>query len=283
MLSPATSAGAGGPPRGAPLGAPGVGGGVEADVADRFELLELLGKGSYGSVYKGRARDTGELFAIKVIPLAEGVRAGGGRHALQRGAAGAGCVCAHARAHEVLFVGAGAARRCLWRCRRRAQRRAAAAACVCARSTRQERRAAAAPLPGAVHPSAHTHGQREQRTLAHLLSCRLAAPCRASQEEGYDEIRHEIEMLQARARAALCSLFAHHRHALTRWTRPRAAVLSHSPPPCPQECAHPNVVRYYGSSVGRDYLWIVMEYCGGGTRTLMRSCALCCVFRRRER
>jgi hypothetical protein len=85
MLSPAASAGAGGAPRGAPLGAPGVGvGGVEADVADRFELLELLGKGSYGSVYKGRARDTGELFAIKVIPLAEGVRACCGRHTLRR-------------------------------------------------------------------------------------------------------------------------------------------------------------------------------------------------------
>lgn len=40
----------------------------------RFELLELLGKGSYGSVYTGRARDSGELFAIKVLPLVEGVR-----------------------------------------------------------------------------------------------------------------------------------------------------------------------------------------------------------------
>jgi hypothetical protein len=26
-------------------------------------------------------------------------------------------------------------------------------------------------------------------------------------------------------------------------------------------------VRYFGSSVGRDYLWIVMEYCGGGAPT----------------
>jgi hypothetical protein len=44
------------------------------DANDAFELLEILGKGSYGSVYKGRARASGELFAIKVIPLAEGVR-----------------------------------------------------------------------------------------------------------------------------------------------------------------------------------------------------------------
>jgi len=51
---------------------PGVEAGGEVD--DAFELLEMLGKGSYGSVYKGRARSTGELFAIKVIPMAEGVR-----------------------------------------------------------------------------------------------------------------------------------------------------------------------------------------------------------------
>ena len=41
----------------------------------QFVLLQLLGKGSYGSVYMGQARDTGQLFAIKVITLAEGVRA----------------------------------------------------------------------------------------------------------------------------------------------------------------------------------------------------------------
>ena len=41
-----------------------------------FLLLQLLGKGSYGSGYMGQARDTGQLFAIKVITLAEGVRGG---------------------------------------------------------------------------------------------------------------------------------------------------------------------------------------------------------------
>lgn len=46
-------------------------------------------------------------------------------------------------------------------------------------------------------------------------------------EEGYEEIRGEIGMLQ--------------------------------------QCNHPNVVRYLGSFQGEDYLWIVMEYCGGGS------------------
>jgi len=33
-----------------------------------FELLELLGEGSYGSVYKGRHRSSGNIFAVKIIP-----------------------------------------------------------------------------------------------------------------------------------------------------------------------------------------------------------------------
>ncbi|KAK9750624.1 hypothetical protein RND81_02G208900 [Saponaria officinalis] len=49
----------------------------------------------------------------------------------------------------------------------------------------------------------------------------------AEGEEGYEEIRGEIEMLQ--------------------------------------QCSHPNVVRYLGSYQGEEYLWIVMEYCGGGS------------------
>jgi serine/threonine protein kinase len=31
-----------------------------------------------------------------------------------------------------------------------------------------------------------------------------------------------------------------------------------------RECDHVNVVKYYGSYFKDDYLWIVMEYCGGG-------------------
>ncbi|KAJ4959679.1 hypothetical protein NE237_019589 [Protea cynaroides] len=88
------------------------------DPSSKYELLNELGKGSYGAVYKARDLKTSELVAIKVISLSEG-------------------------------------------------------------------------------------------------------------EEGYEEIRGEIEMLQ--------------------------------------QCSHPNVVRYLGSYQGEDYLWIVMEYCGGGS------------------
>ncbi|PKA65878.1 Mitogen-activated protein kinase kinase kinase ANP1 [Apostasia shenzhenica] len=52
-------------------------------------------------------------------------------------------------------------------------------------------------------------------------------------EEGYEEIRGEIEMLQ--------------------------------------QCSHPNVVRYFGSYQGEEYLWIVMEYCGGGSAADLMS------------
>ncbi|WCJ22096.1 Serine/threonine-protein kinase 1 [Euphorbia peplus] len=88
------------------------------DPTTKYELLNELGKGSYGAVYKARDYRTSELVAIKVISLSEG-------------------------------------------------------------------------------------------------------------EEGYEEIRGEIEMLQ--------------------------------------QCSHPNVVRYLGSYQGEEYLWIVMEYCGGGS------------------
>ncbi|PSR88382.1 Serine/threonine-protein kinase [Actinidia chinensis var. chinensis] len=88
------------------------------DPSTKYELLNELGKGSYGAVYKARDIRTSEMVAIKVISLSEG-------------------------------------------------------------------------------------------------------------EEGYEEIRGEIEMLQ--------------------------------------QCSHPNVVRYLGSYQGEEYLWIVMEYCGGGS------------------
>ncbi|XP_057448094.1 serine/threonine-protein kinase 1 isoform X2 [Lotus japonicus] len=88
------------------------------DPTTKYELLNELGKGSYGAVYKARDLRTSEMVAIKVISLSEG-------------------------------------------------------------------------------------------------------------EEGYEEIRGEIEMLQ--------------------------------------QCNHPNVVRYLGSYHGEEYLWIVMEYCGGGS------------------
>ncbi|KAF3779713.1 Serine/threonine-protein kinase [Nymphaea thermarum] len=91
---------------------------VREDPSTKYELLNELGKGSYGAVYKARDLKTSELVAIKVISLSEG-------------------------------------------------------------------------------------------------------------EEGYEEIRGEIEMLQ--------------------------------------QCNHPNVVRYLGSYQGEEYLWIVMEYCGGGS------------------
>ncbi|KAE8657403.1 hypothetical protein F3Y22_tig00116995pilonHSYRG00047 [Hibiscus syriacus] len=88
------------------------------DPSTKYELLNELGKGSYGAVYKARDIKTSELVAIKVLSLSEG-------------------------------------------------------------------------------------------------------------EQGYEKIRGEIEMLQ--------------------------------------QCSHPNVVRYHGSYQGDEYLWIVMEYCGGGS------------------
>eukprot|EP00249_Psilotum_nudum_P019534 c27300_g1_i1 orf=261-3173(+) len=91
---------------------------MRQDPSSKYELLDELGKGSYGAVYKARDLKTSELVAVKVISLSEG-------------------------------------------------------------------------------------------------------------EEGYEEIRGEIEMLQ--------------------------------------QCNHPNVVRYLGSYQGEEYLWIVMEYCGGGS------------------
>ncbi|XP_039040639.1 serine/threonine-protein kinase 3-like [Hibiscus syriacus] len=91
---------------------------IREDPSTKYELLNELGKGSYGAVYKARDIRTSKLVAVKVISLTEG-------------------------------------------------------------------------------------------------------------EEEYEEIRGEIEMLQ--------------------------------------QCSHSNVVRYFGSYPGEEYLWIVMEYCGGGS------------------
>ena len=34
-----------------------------------FELLEVIGRGSFGTVYKGFAKDSGEIVAVKVVDL----------------------------------------------------------------------------------------------------------------------------------------------------------------------------------------------------------------------
>ena len=40
------------------------------DPENVFELLDILGQGSYGSVYKALHKQKGELFAIKILPAA---------------------------------------------------------------------------------------------------------------------------------------------------------------------------------------------------------------------
>ena len=32
-----------------------------------------------------------------------------------------------------------------------------------------------------------------------------------------------------------------------------------------KDCRHKNIISYYGSYLKKDRLWIVMEYCGGGS------------------
>ena len=91
-----------------------------------FALEELLGRGSYGSVFKGRQASTGECFAVKSLALGEG-------------------------------------------------------------------------------------------------------------DEGWETLRHEVALLQ--------------------------------------ECTHGNIVCYLAALLGRSYLWLIMEYCGGGARRCARCCA----------
>jgi len=45
----------------------------KADPEDVFELLDVLGQGSYGSVSKALHKETGELYAIKILPATSGV------------------------------------------------------------------------------------------------------------------------------------------------------------------------------------------------------------------
>lgn len=41
------------------------------DPSGIFALIEVVGKGTYGNVYKGRHTRTGQLAAIKVMPITE--------------------------------------------------------------------------------------------------------------------------------------------------------------------------------------------------------------------
>jgi serine/threonine protein kinase len=41
------------------------------DPSERFELLQPLGRGSYGSVYMARLLETGDIVAVKIIPLTD--------------------------------------------------------------------------------------------------------------------------------------------------------------------------------------------------------------------
>lgn len=38
-----------------------------------YELLDILGQGSYGSVHKALHKQTGQLYAIKILPATSGV------------------------------------------------------------------------------------------------------------------------------------------------------------------------------------------------------------------
>jgi serine/threonine protein kinase len=43
-----------------------------------------------------------------------------------------------------------------------------------------------------------------------------------------------------------------------------------------KDCVHPNIISYYGSYLRRDRLWIVMEYCSGGSLQDIYQCELVC-------
>ena len=181
---------------------------VEAGVDEAFELLEMLGKGSYGSVYKGRARASGELFAIKVIPLAEGVRL---------------------RAAQALSA------------RRRDRRWRPAFACAAERLRGGLRsRVACALRCGAGAGPTPPVPAAARNPCAGVRCTDAAAPLAAAQEEGYDEIRHEIEMLQARSqrrRRRSPSAWAHAvRRACNRSARTRTSCGTSAPPSAANTC-----------------------------------------------
>lgn len=41
---------------------------ADDDPEEIFEILDLLGEGNYGSVYKALHKPTGELVAVKIVP-----------------------------------------------------------------------------------------------------------------------------------------------------------------------------------------------------------------------
>lgn len=58
---------------------------------------------------------------------------------------------------------------------------------------------------------------------------------------------------------------------LTRNARTRARSTVEHEIRMMRSCAHPNVVRYFGSYIWEGHLWVCMEYMDGGSLTEMIS------------